>query len=206
MTRKTILGSLLVAATALGAGSLAAQDAEADKPSGQSWMSFESLDADGDGTVTLEEFQQRRNAMFESMDSDGDGKLSVEEIEAEAVKRARERAEAMVERFDKDGDGFLGAEEMPGPRDGGERMFKWLDQDGDGVITEEEFNQAREKMRERMDKRGSDRKDGGKMHKHWKSDRQKDAGAKATDGAADSGAEADNGSDQPTEDGQADQN
>ena len=105
---------------------------------------FETLDTDGDGTVTVAEFQARGAAHFGEADTNGDGVLSAEELTAAATARAAERAvenvTKMIEWRDTDGDGALSQAEMAG--NNGQRMFDRLDADGDGAISAEEFEQA----------------------------------------------------------------
>jgi hypothetical protein len=43
---------------------------------------FALMDSDGDGTVSLQEFQAAHEKIFKAMDTDKDGTLSLEEIEA----------------------------------------------------------------------------------------------------------------------------
>ncbi|WP_291729537.1 EF-hand domain-containing protein [Leisingera sp. F5] len=105
-------------------------------------MSFEEIDADGNGEVTKAEIQALKEARFSKADADGDGKLTLEEMQAHAQARANERAARMLERFDKDGDGALSKDEMPQPRRAG-RMFDRMDADGSGGISKEEFEEAR---------------------------------------------------------------
>ena len=45
-------------------------------------VSFEELDADGNGEVTQAEVEAHRAARFAATDTDGDGKLSAAEIES----------------------------------------------------------------------------------------------------------------------------
>ena len=40
------------------------------------------MDSDGDGTVSLQEFQAAHEKIFKAMDTDKDGTLTLEEIEA----------------------------------------------------------------------------------------------------------------------------
>ena len=43
---------------------------------------FALMDSDGDGTVSLQEFQAAHEKIFKAMDTDKDGTLTIEEIQA----------------------------------------------------------------------------------------------------------------------------
>lgn len=45
-------------------------------------MVFALMDADGDGTISLQEFQAAHERIFKAMDSNKDGKLTPEEMQA----------------------------------------------------------------------------------------------------------------------------
>jgi Ca2+-binding EF-hand superfamily protein len=45
-------------------------------------MMFALMDADGDGAISLVEFQAAHERIFKAMDSNKDGKLSLEEMQA----------------------------------------------------------------------------------------------------------------------------
>ncbi|WP_264212857.1 EF-hand domain-containing protein [Leisingera thetidis] len=105
-------------------------------------MSFEEIDADGNGEVTKAEIQAMKDAHFARADADGDGKLTLDEMQARAQERANERAARMLERFDKDADGALSKEELPQPRRAGKK-FDRMDADGSGGISKQEFDEAR---------------------------------------------------------------
>ena len=45
-------------------------------------MMFSLMDADGDGAVSLQEFQAAHERIFRGMDATKDGRLSLEEIQA----------------------------------------------------------------------------------------------------------------------------
>jgi Ca2+-binding EF-hand superfamily protein len=45
-------------------------------------MLFALMDSDGDGTVSLPEFQAAHERMFKAMDANKDGHLTLEEIQA----------------------------------------------------------------------------------------------------------------------------
>ncbi len=77
---------------------------------------------DGDGTTTPEEMRTQLQAKLSEFDSDGDGNLSITEFEALHSAMIREM---MVDRFqhlDADGDGAVTPEEMAAPADRMERM------------------------------------------------------------------------------------
>jgi hypothetical protein len=126
-------------------------------------------DADGDGTVSRNEFIKARTAMLEerftTMDTDGDGKLDEQEAEA-----AAEQMRAMM-------GGREGFRRPDGPRPqrpGGDRprlpegerparpgggrfvaqTFDRLDGDGDGTLSREEFGAGMARMRESMQRGG----------------------------------------------------
>lgn len=80
------------------------------------------LDADGDGRVTPEEARTQLRELLEENDSDGDGTLSIAEFE---VLHSRLIRETMVDRFqhlDADGDGQVTRDEMTAPAKKIERM------------------------------------------------------------------------------------
>lgn len=122
---------------------------------------FLSMDADGDGAVTLDEMAAARDMRFSQADADGDGALSP--AEAEAFFPARPERPERPERPDRfamhdaDGDGRLTSDEL-GARQA--EMFSRLDADADGRVTAEEIDSAREAMRARMRERMRGR-DGG---------------------------------------------
>ncbi len=45
-------------------------------------MMFALMDADGDGTISLQEFQAAHERIFRAMDTNKDGKLTLEEMQA----------------------------------------------------------------------------------------------------------------------------
>ena len=45
-------------------------------------MMFSLMDSDGDGTITLQEFQAAHERIFKGMDSNRDGRLTQEEMRA----------------------------------------------------------------------------------------------------------------------------
>ena len=108
-------------------------------------VSFEELDADGNGEVTQAEMAAHRDARFATVDTNGDGKLTLDEMQAEARKKADERTANMLREFDKNGDNALSQDELPQPRRAG-KMFGHMDADGSGGISAEEFAEAQTRM------------------------------------------------------------
>ena len=150
MKHAAFIAGVVVAATALTVTAARAQMTGYGEG-----MSFQALDADGNGEVTRDEIAQYRAARFEGADTDGDGRLSQAEITAAAQARAADRAAWMIDRFDTDGDGALSAQELPKMRRAA-GMFDWLDRDSSGTISEAEFADARAHAKGRM-KRRSDK-------------------------------------------------
>ena len=153
--KTTLLITGIVAGLALTTLDASAQGMRGDRPD------FATLDADGDGLVTLEELQAQGIARFEDVDTDGSGTLSAEEMAAARDARMAERAESrisrVIERLDTDEDGAVSFEELQARGgDRAERMFERADADGDGAISAEEF----EEVKERRGGRGH--RDGGK--------------------------------------------
>lgn len=111
-------------------------------------MSFEEIDADGNGEITQAEMEAMKAARFTAADTDGDGSLSLDELKAQGLKKVEQRAAEMLERHDANGDGLLSQDELPKPRRSG-HMFERMDADGSGSVSKAEFEEARNHMRQR---------------------------------------------------------
>lgn len=142
-TVKILLASTLIV---LGAGVAMAQGQR-----GGEGPSFEELDVDGSGEITLEDLTTLRENRFAEIDTNGDGSVSKDEFIAHQAARSEERATAMFDRLDADGDGTLSRDVLEGRRGGGmgERMINRLDADDSGGISAEEFEEAKARMGER---------------------------------------------------------
>lgn len=116
-------------------------------------ISFEQLDADGNGEISKEEFDARYSAWIKAADTNGDGMLQKEELEAHMMEQARamiqKKSESMFNRLDSDGDGAVSDAELQekmGSSRKNDRMFNWLDSDDSGAVSAEEFESASGKM------------------------------------------------------------
>ena len=132
-----VLMAAVIAGLLVTAGAVSAQG----RPGGGERPDFATLDANGDGMITVEELAAVHANRFANMDADGDGAVSLEELIAAANARASAQASQMLERMDENGDGLLQADEMQPPRGpSADRMLSHMDEDGDGMISEEEFD------------------------------------------------------------------
>lgn len=171
-SRKLTTTLLAVAATALSFSALAqAPDAgEPQSRDGRGGGMLQRLDADGDGVVSLQEFQAAGAERFAALDADGDGRISAEEFAAGRRGPARAagdksdgrhagpRAERMQQfraqyfaKLDADGDGYVSRAEFDQQH---MARFNALDANGNGVIDADE-RPARRGMRD-----GKGRRDG----------------------------------------------
>lgn len=118
--------SRLVSSVALSSLLLAPLAVQA-KP-GDRAAKWKELDANGDGSVTLEEFRSP-NLPFMQMDADGNGILEFSEVQAYRERKRTERQRARFDQLDLDDDGMVTQEEAV------EGLFKKLDTNGDGVLS-----------------------------------------------------------------------
>ncbi|MGE8941239.1 EF-hand domain-containing protein [Leptospira interrogans] len=73
------------------------------------WL--QSLDADSDGAVTIDEMLAKRAPFFNRLDTNGDGVIDAKEIEAEIGQNVAYFTTVMFKRLDKDGDGKITKQE-----------------------------------------------------------------------------------------------
>lgn len=131
-------------------------------------LSFEKLDANGDGLVTQAELDDLAGKKFAALDANGDGSLTQNEVseaaEQRAVARARKRSAKVFKRLDSDGDGLLSFDKfkttLDNRSDSGKGMIGRLDTNGDGAVSEAEFDAGKQRRQAKLRKKaGSKVKD-----------------------------------------------
>jgi len=130
---------------------------------------FAQLDANKDGKITAEELNQQRTEKVKSLDADGNGTVSLEEytgfMKAQRDAIAGPRDTARFQAMDADGDGQLSAAEMiVRPMQMQTRMIERMDADNDGAVSQEEFDAAKARFAERMKDWGGKGRMGGHGH------------------------------------------
>ena len=162
MKTKLLIAALIagVAATSVSAAGFGRGEAGSfGGRMGAADLDFATIDANGDGSITLEEMQAIPATKFAAVDTDGSGTLTQEELTAQITAdielRAANHAQMQIAQRDTDGDGVLSLEEMQ-PTDTTRLAtgFARLDADADGVVTAEEFEAFQTAKAERMDRHG----------------------------------------------------
>ncbi|MGF7148654.1 hypothetical protein FHS96_002282 [Sphingomonas zeicaulis] len=165
MKKMILFGAL--GATLLGSGLAVAQPAE--RPGRDAdWTrtemiaradkQFAKLDTNGDGKITAEERQARKDARlearFQRLDVDKNGSVTLAEMKAAHAQRAEKRAEKRAERGDRDGQdrgGRHGMRRGHHGRGGPGGMMMHADANKDGVITKAEFQAPMIAMFDKLD-------------------------------------------------------
>lgn len=106
---------------------------------------FASMDANGDGRVSLREHARAAERMFQIMDADGDGKVTAGEMSAaqEAITGRKPgphdlSAEEKISAVDSEhGDGVLTADEHAAAA---RAQFLTMDRNKDGSLSQAEFD------------------------------------------------------------------
>jgi Ca2+-binding EF-hand superfamily protein len=113
---------------------------------------MERFDANGDGVLGMDEFQEppRAWARFDDADANDDGMVTMAEIETRISERADAmlaKAAAMFVEADLDGDGAVTEDERRAA------VFNRIDSNADGVLTVDELAAMQEERREHRGER-----------------------------------------------------
>lgn len=154
-TKKNLLVALTAGASLLAAGALAI----AHPGHRGGGMSIDKLDVDGDGAVSLVEFQTHAEERFArrmaKLDADQDGMVTQAEHEALVEKMKAKRRGRKHQRMQRQ------APELPMSVDDMqaqhvlrvEKRFARMDTDGDGLISEGELEEAKARRQARRQAR-----------------------------------------------------
>lgn len=130
--KKSVITSVLIA------GLLSSQLAIASKGGSGKFMHF--FDANNDGTVTMDEFDEAARTRFTRMDSDKNGILSQEEFHNYIKLRRMEHKAKKLELMDSNKDGKVSESEyVTYKAENAKRKFAQMDKDKDGNLTAEEM-------------------------------------------------------------------
>ena len=111
--------------------------------------SFEKLDGNSDGALSLDEFKAgapkgadsaRSEALFKTIDADGDGAIT--KAEAEEFHGKRQEAQQQVQAFLLNLQSGLSGTQTEEDGEEGESLFAKLDANADGSVAKDEFLKA----------------------------------------------------------------
>lgn len=97
---------------------------------------FERFDANQDGVITQAEIDEVRSSRLAAFDADGDGSLTLEEYQVLWMDAMRPRMVRAFQRLDTDGDAIVTVEEFVEPYG---RLVRRLDRNDDGEITQDDL-------------------------------------------------------------------
>lgn len=103
---------------------------------GRGEMMFKTFDTNKDGTITTAEIEAATQQRLNDNDANGDGALSLEEFQGVWMEMLRERMVDAFQRFDEDGDGVITKAEVDEKTSW---MLSRMDRNDDGQITREEM-------------------------------------------------------------------
>ena len=113
---------------------------------GSDMSSFKSMDANGDGKISMEEHTAAAKKMFDAMDANHDAKVTAAEMEAAHEKvtgrksqPGEKTAAEKIRAIDKNNNGVASAGEHEAAS---KRMFDVMDLDRDGLLSQAEFDKA----------------------------------------------------------------
>jgi Ca2+-binding EF-hand superfamily protein len=119
----------------------------ANADSGKGHNKFlKSFDANNDGIVTMEEFEQSSSDRFKRMDADNNDKITHDEFLSYTKKRRAERQKNKFNRMDTNKDSNISRQEYMDYRmKKAEKKFDRMDKDNNGSVTNNEFATCKSK-------------------------------------------------------------
>ena len=116
------------------------------------------MDTDGDGVISIDEFNPRREGIVEHIDENEDGVVTLDEInqhiayrEAEMAEKIAEMRQRIQQHFD---DADTDANGMVTEYEARSAAFNRIDEDGNGYLTEDELRTAGHDMKRHRRHRG----------------------------------------------------
>ena len=107
---------------------------------GREGNALDQADANHDGKVTKQEYNDARAALFARMDRNGDGFIDDADSRAGGNERGQRAAKALRGRIDSNGDGKISKEEFVNAPT---LVFDKFDANKDGVLDAQELEAAR---------------------------------------------------------------
>jgi hypothetical protein len=101
-------------------------------PMGGPMRMFQAFDTDGDGRLTQAEIDAKVDGEYASADKDGQGGVTLQEFEPWFWAQHREMMVRAFQRFDSDGDGSITKEEVTDVTGG---IVRRMDRNGDEALT-----------------------------------------------------------------------
>ena len=127
--------------TALPAAALSvcalAQTADSGHPSFYQHM-LQTMDTDGDGRISLDEYVAAATSRFKSIDTQNKGSVDANDIAASpaTIQRDQKIANAIVKHMDKAGKGYISQDDVVASA---QARFARMDKKGDGKLTPDEL-------------------------------------------------------------------